>query len=326
MILFLALRYNTGWDYWWYLDESKSVARNGVTNRALEGAWVYIFSLSKIFNLYWLPISVVGIVTLLLIYRSLKLVLQNESYIKTALLVFAFFPDFYFSTFTIIRQWLAMAVGLFFFSLFLTNKRKVLMLILFVISVIFSTLNLHSSSGIMLLFIPIYYWATIFKKHRIVGLLLLITLFTILVLSINQIVTTYMPGYEQYFKIEADYGKIMKYIYLFLFLLVLLSYNKLQNNENALHLDPLLYLTLIGLMSAVIIVEFIKSGFINRISSYLILEIIFIAPYIIENSLRKKILYAILLVGIFLGYLYWIQPAQSKNFKYIPYETIFNVA
>src|SRR5699024_10351989 len=106
-------------------------------------------------------------------YLIVKSLWHFKDKVNFTLSTFLFFTIYYFQTYNITRQWLAIAIVFFAIKYLFSNKYIKYLLIVLVASTI------HSSAIITLSFIPLHVWVTrkLSKKYKFFIFLLLFTMF-----------------------------------------------------------------------------------------------------------------------------------------------------
>ena len=124
MTLFAALRLDVGWDYASYIDICTDSTRLENAQEAYSYVWYLLFNFAYNNAIPEFPIILCAVITQLCIYKAFKIFLNNDNLrVSEALLVYICWPFFYLSTFSIIRQSLAISIVLLAFAL-LSQQQK----------------------------------------------------------------------------------------------------------------------------------------------------------------------------------------------------------
>jgi hypothetical protein len=328
LILFSALRYDTGWDYMGYIDTIEKTC-NGTEEymRDLGPFWKWIFSLAK-YGALWMPISLIAIVTHILIYCSLKLIIGNrDNIIKSALVFYAFFPSHYLWSFSTIRQCLSIAVCLYAFCLF-AKKQKIIYVGAFIAISVLSSIYLHSSSIVAIVLVPIWWF---FKRINSIWLPTLLTSIIIMAVIFSSQYLSFISmidkSYVYYASIDDNYGGIMMYLRIIMLLLVIAGYKLIKNENNV---NFWFFAAVISMIGHIFITMFIQVAVLTRIWSYLLIVWIIIVGYLVESYRNKlkmiNVLYFIFMAILFVAHLIYTQPgALMTSSPFVPYKTIFSL-
>ena len=112
LVLFSVLRYNTGWDYMSYVDEIEYWGTAGSNMEHYSVLWQWFFEYAHRINMPHLAISIIGFITITIIYYVVNKLCLKKWLICDVLTIYAVWPFFYLGTFSTIRQSLAIAIGL----------------------------------------------------------------------------------------------------------------------------------------------------------------------------------------------------------------------
>jgi hypothetical protein len=203
-------------------------------------------------------------------------------------------------------------------------------LLIFLLTVLFSALYLHSSSVIMLI-LPLIQLATRVIKNFWIFVLLIFCSSIIFIGILHFMATNYFPEYEVYLNTsgQKNTGRIMQIYNLALLIIMLLISKNIVGFANSRFY---LIIYIIGASISIVSI-FIIGGGVNgpvRVSYYFSIFLLFLIPIILQafsTKLKKRIrwLYSLLMICLFISYIYQIRDTQLESYtsKYIPYKTIF---
>lgn len=155
LLLFISMfRYKTGFDYTNYLESIDIIIKGGTNSynlffERMDPGYKLIILTSYYFKSRYLFFFVSSFFTIILI--SVSIYKLSVDYLLSIFIFFCF-PFFYFDSFSIIRQWLSIAIIVYSYVLFFGNGN----LMLFVFNVIIASL-FHYTSVVALLIIPFFY-------------------------------------------------------------------------------------------------------------------------------------------------------------------------
>lgn len=320
MIVFAILRYDTGWDYGMYehIINTPSFWNDADTSR-YSYAWRCLFALSNKLNMPHLTFVVANVSTYVILYYSLYVMKLTKTHKLQALLVYCLWNDFYLSSFSTLRQALAMTIGLLIFALI--QRKKYLMSILAYLVAI----HIHSSAVILILLYPIYFLR---KRLDFKWLCVSVILMGIVLASIESVLTSLtdvgLNKYGIYLKWQDNYGG--KLIYLNVILAIYFMFVFYRDKHISEIQRQCYFMVLSGVFGGIAIYIYGGSIVFARMLSYFTIFLIFIFfPSINIFKERVKIRYALncLLVLFFISYLIIISDGGGKTLSpYVPYKCI----
>lgn len=300
--LFSGLRYGVGWDYWSYVDviEQKYVTN---INLSYEYLNIYFMNFVRLIDFNQLYFLVNSFITVFLISLTLK---KYSSNFNLSILFFLFFPIFFLNSFSVIRNFTAIA--LVFFGVRFIIERKFFMYLLIVI---FATL-IHNTA----IFTIIFYFLYKIKFSTVQLLLTLPLLYFIRVFSIYLIKLSGI-SYAYYFTYEQNTeGRFTILIYLF-FLFLLLFFKKrliMKSNSKEFMLNQFIFGVLIFL-------TFLNLGPVaSRLSIYFTLYILLFIPDFFDFFKYKSEKNALKFIYIVILVLFFSYTLLIGSETYIPYE------
>jgi hypothetical protein len=308
IFLFSALRFDVGYDFMYYqtiLD--KSIKHYNNMFDRLEYFNKIIINFSQDINFLQLYFIATSFLIVFLIYKTLKLY-SKDFVIST--LVFLSFPIFYFNSFSIIRQFVAISIVFYSFK-FVKSKK----LFPFLAS-IFIAFFFHKSAVIAL---PIYWIYGLKLKNIHFIIIYFVGLFSseIAYYAVKYIIPEYMIYLEKRIGVGGDKLLIVFQIIGF-FLLFLVNKKKGDKNYN-------FYITsfFIGLFIWSSLAPYGHAGF--RGGLYFIIFFILLLPEVFELIKERKLLRQTTYVMCFVFYLFtlWLGTQNPHKDPNIPYRIYF---
>lgn len=323
LVLFAVLRYNTGWDYANYVEITSNPT---ALERALNDysfLWDYFFKFCYNHGVHHLAIIIPNIITYFLIYYSLNIIFKDDvERIAESLTVYALWPFFYLSSFSIIRQCLAVGVVLLVYALI--KERKLALSFILVILAYY----IHPSSLVCVMLYPLCLlnFKLKFWQLILIGLLLVASIF-------------YMSSIISFLGVEAlsNYADIYlggsdnfgsKLSYLLFLIICYFSYVWMNNYEVE---DRKIYIVII----MAFLMEFSMymiglNSFVTRIVSYYSIFLIFSfydSLRYIGNKKQFSGLLTVLLSALFIVYLILMDTPEARSKSsapYVPYTFILD--
>lgn len=152
MVLFAVLRYDVGWDYVSYYNLSSDPSLLARAKDQYSFLWGWLFMWAYDWQCPHLAIAIPAFLTYVCIYFAVTSLLDNnQGNTCDSLLVYALWPFFYLSSFSTIRQYLAIAVFLLIYAL-MRKKKWIGATSLFCLNYF-----IHPSSLITIIFVPIVF-------------------------------------------------------------------------------------------------------------------------------------------------------------------------
>ncbi len=311
LLLFAVLRYDVGWDYMSYYD----IARNPEADHdfyRFSFFWQQILLLSYHLSYPELAIIIPSILICLFAFAGIYLLQGgHEEKVTDALLVYTFWPYFYLSTFSTIRQGLAISICLVIYA-FLKRERLVFASLLFVFN-----LFIHPSSIISIVMFPL-----LLKKTRVGLRMVLICIGVgLFVLSVASVVLSYVGMYMNYLQGDADFGKGLAVLLLMIGSVLLLCMYVAQKQDVEIEYIGIVVISFF--LEAAIYLLGLPSV-MSRVLAYfsiLFIFVVFDAVRIVDFRLSRIAL--ILTVLLFFWYLNHTTLSDGGSSGYIPYKTIF---
>lgn len=318
LIIFAAMRYDTGWDYMSYYDACTDYDALLVAQLSWGKIWSWWFEFIYDNNIPFIGIGVPAILTNILISLAFWILFDgNKKMISEALLIYGAWPFLYLQSFCIVRQFLAIGVSIFAFSLF--YKRKyIISIALYILSV-----ALHTSSIIAVVFPLILNLKKSFSVIQVLGY----SVIAVISLGGLSIVLTSLGlmGYADLLESEDNFGGKIGFVYLVLslFSLIAIAKNKNRTSINA---------KILSMFSISIIIQFfVYVAPVPSVISRAILYGIIFMPIGFMSSLRinklpisKDAIYGMMLLFM-LVYLVITENSPGATSQYVPYKTIWSI-
>lgn len=299
VFLFLAFRYNNGWDYMQYFY---TITNYTETNIVTRGEYLnnLLIILSRYLNS---PIYYFLINAAIQIFGLSFVCLKYSQNFWLSFLLYISYPLFYLNSFSVVRMMTAVVI-IFIGYHFLRQKKIGKFLLIIVIASGF-----HMSALMALCFIPV----TLLVFNRKIIFFLGISSFFLINL-ISFVVTNFFPVYQVYLnRSESIEGTKAIFILLAIAILAFFNIERFQNNLS-------FKLFIVGL---IIYISFFGYGTIShRLSLYGTIFSILVVPDLVEKILFKyRLMLLILYIPICFFMFYYSLQLGSQTF--IPYNFFF---
>lgn len=315
LFLFLALRYDVGWDYFAYREEIQS----GIINDRYELLSKWILNIAVYLNFYPIAFILFAFITLFFV----KIAIEKYSTLPIySWLVYYAFPFFFFASLSTIRQAAAMSVLLYSFQ-FAKEKQYVKFFLTVYIASLF-----HQSAIVGVLILPL----VLFPINRFYNLLLFAASFGFGIV-LKDFVTNFSVNvlgftrFQEYINAEIASSTSLQYVYYAVTLFNLIFFNAL------IKVDGLnkIYITLSNfgvVLFNTISFEPVTAG---RISAFFMIFWIFIFPgyamlfkkYKIINHLLFFLLLSLTFVFVFI-YISAYNRGIIEKVSLLPYKFWFD--
>lgn len=311
ILLFATFRYDVGWDYMTYYDIAKA-PESDLDFERFSFFWKAIILFANWMEYPELALIIPSILIYIIGFGGIFLLNKgDEEKITCSLLVYTFWPYFYLSTFSTIRQALAISICLLVYAL-IKRKQMVWGCLLFVFN-----LFIHPSAIVSIFMFPL-----LLRNYRIGFKIVIVSVCAgVFLLTIVSVVLSYVGMYMNYLTGEADFGKGLAILLIGIGSLLLLCMYVAQTREIE-----------IEFLGIVIITFFIEAAIyllglpsvISRVLSYfsiLFIFVLFESVKLIDYRLSRIVIIA--MVMLFFWYLNHTTLADSCSSGYVPYKTIF---
>lgn len=314
MLLFNVLRYDTGWDYMSYWNEVVEWGNVGSNMARYSLPWQWLFATAQELNMPHLALAIPGFLTLTIVYWAVVKIQEDKYDICDSLTIYALWPFFFLSTFSTIRQALAISISL--VILYCAMKRKVNWFILLLLIDII----IHPSS------IVCVGYAVFFIKNFKLNFWKIILISTFLIIGmfsanffINNI--TFLNSYTVYLGENNDFGSKLSILLGVILILVML----VRKGGN----KGLIDIYILALIHTIFIFVFMSNSTLSRVVEYYLILLIFVAPFfkkLFKNKVVGNTVVVCAFVGIFFVYLIHTLGASQQGLAtspYVPYKIIF---
>lgn len=328
LVLFAALRYDTGWDYHMYYSFSTETGRF-FAERQYSWFWNMLFSIGRMTELKWLPITITAFITYPVLYVGLKMLYRsNIGGISDALLVYALWPYLYLSSFSIIRQALAMAIIVCIFAV-LNSRYKVWVKSVVLVVLYFAAFVAHPSALVMILLIPVY----IFRKMMSLKLALIVFGSAIFILGSLQLILGMidikgMAHYIGYLDSGQEVGGLIWLLLAAIEVYLIVAGMQKKRRRLSVEFQQAYFLSVFGVGLLAAIYGVLHSAAISRIADYFAMFMIFTvfpcsAMFKWHKPLRTVI--SASMAALFLFYLVYTDTGLKMGMsssRFLPYKTL----
>ena len=308
IFLFSALRFGIGWDYWAYYDTIKLGISTNITSNG-ELLTIMLIDISKLIKVPQLFFIINAAICIGLISNVVRRYSRDP---WMSMIIFVTFPLFYLNSFSVIRNFSAIAIA-FYANKYILEKK----LLHYVVAILVAS-QFHTSALIALVFYPLKHFKI--KNSRLIFLVVMAPLISKLMRSL---VIKFTPQYSVYLN-KTTLQEGTKAIFVFLLvaiaMILLMKYFRGKNNYEIimLHYNNFTIGLLIYLM-------FFETGTMgHRLSLYGTISSIILIPEIvgvIKESKIRMLAKIILYIFLIIFFLYIIHVGRVT---YIPYKTFFN--
>lgn len=315
-ILVCGLRYGVGTDFFNYQEWFTYYLTEPISLEKRDFGFSFMIKIIQLFStnsqaLFLISAIIINVLVMKFIKENTK------SYELSYFLFIALY--FYFSTFNITRQWIAISIVL--FSLKFAYERK---LVKYIIGLLIAT-TFHTTAILML---PIYF--IINMKLNLKNIITLISIVFIIIGSFETIINLSgtMLGigntshYLMYFEEGVDGGGANGYAYFIIGTLALLAILLVKNkyiSDNTYGKQQILLL----IIAIIITLYGIQNFIFARLQLYLIPIIVVCIPNIL-NTIKKRERKLVYFIIIILGLLYLYRCLLVNGGHPLPYYSIFN--
>lgn len=310
-----ALRDNVGTDFLEY--EYLYYQIKGLSFGSQISIEPFYFLLNKLLNILnldsqWLFVTS-GFIIYYLYYR---VIIREASYFELSIYLFIIL-GFYFSTFNILRQWIACAI-IFNSFLYLFKNKKIKFIISCIVAMLF-----HFTAVILM---PLYFLIRIMRKEMTRILLVVLTLvasffLNIILMAVNEglIILNANPKYLKYLNelsISNAQGFLFPLICLIVYVLYLFYKNKLIETNTNFHYY--INILIIGLAISILGQSLLIFA---RLHFYFLPILIIIIPNIIKCMGKETKIISYMFVMIF-GLLFFLYQLEHNGGEPLPYNNI----
>ena len=317
--IFSAVRYGIGWDFFSYYYTGKNIVF-GDYNR-FGTFWRLLFDFATTINSNQFVIAFTAVITNCIFYLGIdKIFNKDRNSVNLALITYTLYFSFYLSSFSTIRQGLAVAFMPLLLYLFL-NKNYVKAVVVFVLMS-----AIHTSA----LIVPIWLIFITFVKRLSFRIIFIIFTLCFIIVGLAPRIVSIIFGstYDIYFELENSFGGKILLVNIFLLVVVLFHLRKVNELNN--QLLPYYNIYCISAILSIITNILMPNDIISRILKYSDITLTIILFNLIQpNSkyfIHAKAFFLFFLVAIFLLYLHIVSGTFGLgNSCYVPYTTIFSI-
>lgn len=309
LTLFSVLRYNVGWDYSGYYELALSPeSYHDYYRFSVFWKIILMFAYNHHCPTFaiWFPSLLICISTFWGIYLMLN---GDKKKICDALIIYALWPFFYLSTFSTIRQWLAISICLLIFA---SLKRK-----WYIFGGLLYLFNffIHPSSLISILVFPLFIW----NCQLNIKTSFIIVVVGILVFKALSSIIALISLYGNYVESGADFGGTLQYLLIMISLWLIYSMFISQIHAKSI---PYIGVVAVSFFWEAAIYMMGLSSVVARSLSYFSILFIFVvmdSVRILSPKLTRMVL--LLFAALFIWYLNHSIEANATT-GYIPYKTL----
>jgi len=324
MMLFAGIRSDIGWDYGNYYAMCTNYNLLEYVQEKYSVLWCVYFTLAYNLRAPHMAVIIPSILTYFLVYKSANLYFDgNARAISFALLIFALWPDFYFTSLSTIRQHLAVGVALYSFILF-SKERKLPAVLIAGLDYL-----IHPSSIVIFLVFLILLFMRRMTFPMMFGLSILVVLSLVMIENIISVINiTEIQEYgERYLSLEDNFGGKYKYVLALVLLVLVVIFPNIRKEQ--IMLSKTATITILGIVFILVVYATGASSVLGRVGTYFtICMIISLGPQLsqLKNATVWRI--AVILFCVVLFFMQLIVSADTAQLEsgsaYLPYKTIFS--
>lgn len=319
IFIFLALRYNFGNDYEWYLITFNSLGQFQISDffgvlLPYEPGWIILNWLFKDLGFFTMN-AVLAFFSCLIYYHFIKKYIPAK-YQWLAVFLYVFYPSFMLLHASAMRQ--SVAIMIFVFSMdYLNSKQPIRYFLCIGFAVLF-----HFTAIILL---PVYFLVFLNQKIRIISGVIFVSIYGMLFISgqallpyFKEAISIFSTKYE-FYQNAGVVNSGLGFLYYSLLFVLILYFEKLQNREIALIFK-------IAIISFLIIPLALIIDMTGRIGMYFSSATMIVYPNILI-SLKKpeyKFIFSTMLVLLTLFQFFQFFYSDTYHMYYMNYQTIFS--
>ncbi|QEZ70104.1 EpsG family protein [Paraclostridium bifermentans] len=306
MWIVAGIRYNVGTDYTLYSNYFKNINSITLENSVMEIGYMW---LNKVTNFFCDSNQIIFIVTsFITIYLVFKTILKYSKRYELSLYLFITMY-FYYSSFNITRQYIAIAITFYAIKYIINSNFKK-----YIISVIVASL-FHNSALIM---IPFYF---ILKMNINKKLVLNLTILSIISFAsigkIINIVFTILPRYQKYvgssfLSQESSWMHLIVIIALIVIVLPIKNRLIIEDKKNNIYINAIIFAAIFQLLG-------LKTVLFSRMVMYLYIYAIILVPNILSilNLKLRPIIYLGIIVIYYANCAVLLKTGNSEVLPYL---------
>ena len=309
LFLFSALRFDVGWDYVSYFDliERNTKFYQDQINR-LEPINQMLILISQSISFTQFYFIITSFLVCILFYKVFK---QHSSNFTISTILFISLPIFYFNSFSIIRQFVALSI-VFYGYRYIKSQNIIKFFIVIIIAILF-----HRSAFVA---IPLYFLFN--KKIHFYFFLVIYVLGFVSSDLLYWIVEHSIPQYLKFLdKAIGQGGDKVLLLFQVLGFSLLFFINKLKMNKK--ENDFFFIVFFIGLFIWSSLAKYGHAGF--RGSLYFMVYVLLLIPNILSEIKQRKLLKGLVYIISFLFFIFtlYLGKRNLKKDPNIPYQTFF---
>ena len=324
MMIFAGIRSDIGWDYGNYYAMCTNYDVLEYVQEKYSILWSAYFTLAYNLKIPHLAVVIPSLLTYYLVYKSANLYFDgNTKAISFALLIFALWPDFYFTSLSTIRQHLAVGVALYSGALFCKDRRLP--------AIMLAGINylVHPSSIVILVIFLLLLLKKRLRFMMMLGLSLLVVLSLVLIEDIISVISiAEIQEYgERYLSLEDNFGGKYKYVLALVLLVLAVIYPNIRSEQ--VMLSKTATITIMGIVFILVVYATGASSVLGRVGTYFtIYMILSLGPQLSQLKNAPVWRTAVILFCVVLFFMQLIVTADTaqleSNSAYLPYKTIFS--
>ncbi len=322
MVVFSCIRFDVGWDYMFYYNASADDPDTNLFARHCGWLWMQAFRLFHAMGTPWLTHVVAGGSTLGIFYFGARNLAQSRSGLCNALLFYALWPTLYLTSFSTLRQSMAVAMVLLIVA-FIVKRRLFAAALLIVLN-----LFIHDTSVAAW---PIYLLFLLQRQMNWRYLLTFSILFIVAVLSVRlwglHSGVPSIVNYARYLDSTDNYG-IKLFITNAMLAGGIVATLKLRGGEENGITRNSIYISLGGVICLLILIALRTSPPVWRVTEYYTVFLSLSLFPLIDMWPCKKLLRGAAATGLTLHFILFLWNSTRGNeivsSPYVPYKTLIH--
>ena len=319
LLLFSVLRYDTGWDYMSYYTKVEMWGDESISWERFSFIWKWLFQAANNLNEPHLVIAVPAFLTITIIYGVVKQIQKDPPRICDTMTIYALWPFFYLSTFSTIRQALAIAIGL--LIMCCAIKKKIVLFFLLLIL----NFYVHPSSVICVLF-AVFFFPNFRLKVR--HFMIIVIVAGLAIHSLESILSGSVLGQYLFYLDDTDsFGsKLSILLAMILIPCILVKSKSLTFVGGGQFVD----IEIVALVLTIFVYAFSSNSVVARGINYFSILLIFVAPCfpaLFKNKRVGSFWVYMSFISVFVYYLISTSDALSLGMAtspFVPYKTLLS--
>ncbi len=315
LFLISALRYEVGTDFFGYYNFINGVSIQDIKNFEILYNLLAIISKSILNNGQFF----IAVIAFLTIFNISYSIYKLSPYAEISLIIF-FGLGYYFNTFNVVRQYLAISLIILAISFWYNEKKRLGLLMLI------PPILIHFSS---LIFVVIFIMLNLIKENKIIYtfFMLLIILSSLVLYMKPSLFYDFIFIRDYRFYLESEFVKVgANFIWVILEVIILLFYAFFNHKSKVFHQrNNLLDLAVpFSLLSIIFSFFGLRGMLFNRLALYFNIFHIFFIPLTIKNiqdSFTRRLVYLIIVIVAFFGMMLFLERGLAGV---VPYKTFLS--